>query len=238
MLRGGIFGSPPDCGCRGMDSEYFAVLRRSLVEKLKREGMLFDEWAERAMLRVPRELFVPEEARWQAYEDYPLPIGRGQTISAPHMVAYMTSLARPRPGMRVLEVGTGSGYQAAVLAEAVAPGEEGFPRGHVFSVERIPELAERARENLRQAGYDDRVTVVVGDGSKGLSSEAPYDIIMVTAAARRIPERLVEQLADGGVMVIPVGEGWEQWLVVVEKRGGKVFEKRSIPVLFVPLVED
>lgn len=218
--------------------DYLVEQRKRLIEKLKREGMLFDEWAEKAMLQVPRELFVPEDLRWQAYDDHPLPIGSGQTISAPHMVAYMTSLAKPRPGMKVLEVGTGSGYQAAVLAEIVSPRDREGGRGHVFSIERIPELAERARRNLERAGYGDRVTVIVGDGSRGLPGEAPFDVIMVTAAARRVPEALVGQLAEGGVMVIPVGGGWDQWLLVIERRGGEVVQRRTIPVLFVPLIED
>jgi len=190
------------------------------------------------MLRVPRELFVPDEYRPFAYVDRPLPIGAGQTISAPHIVAYMTELLDPDVGHRVLEVGTGSGYQAAVLAEIVAPSDA--PRevwGHVWSIERIPELAERARENLRRAGYADRVTVVVGDGTLGLPEHAPYDRIMVTAAAPRIPEPLIEQLAPGGRMVIPVGDSWEQRLkLVVKDLDGRVRVEDTLPVIFVPLV--
>ncbi len=190
------------------------------------------------MLRVPRELFVPEDLRHLAYLDRPLPIGEGQTISAPHMVAYMTDLLDPDVGHKVLEVGTGSGYQAAVLAEIVAPSDQ--PRdswGHVWSIERIPSLAERARENLRRAGYHDRVTVVVGDGTLGLPEQAPYDRIIVTAAAPKIPPPLVEQLAEGGRMVIPVGDSWEQVLkLVVKDSQGRIMVEDKLPVLFVPLV--
>jgi len=208
------------------------------VERLRREGYIHSDKVYRAMLRVPRELFVPPELRPFAYLDRPLPIGRGQTISAPHIVAYMTELLDPDVGHRVLEVGTGSGYQAAVLAEIVAPSDA--PReawGHVWSIERIPELAERARENLARAGYADRVTVVVGDGTRGLPEHAPYDRIIVTAAAPRIPEPLVEQLAPGGRMVIPVGDSWDQRLkLVVKDEFGRVRVVDTLPVIFVPLV--
>jgi len=173
-----------------------------------------------------------------AYEDTPLPIGRGQTISAPHMVALMCEYADLEPGMRVLEVGTGSGYHAAVIAEIVAPSDA--PRekwGHVYTIERIPELAERARENLRRAGYSDRVTVIVGDGTKGYPEKAPYDRIIVTAAAPEVPAPLLDQLRPGGKMVIPIGDRYSQVLYVVEKtRKGEIRMKPTIPVLFVPLI--
>ena len=189
-------------------------------------------------MRVPREEFVPEDLRIYAYEDRPLPIGYGQTISAPSIVAYMTELLDPDIGHRVLEVGTGSGYQAAILAEIVAPREA--PReawGHVWSIERLRELAEYARRNLERTGYADRVTVVVGDGSKGYEPAAPYDRIIVTAAAPKIPEPLLEQLKPGGRMVIPVGSRYEQDLVLVEKTPtGETRVTATIPVLFVPLV--
>ena len=221
-----------------MKSAGFEELRRRLVEKLKREGYIVSERVEKAMLRVPRELFVPEELRHLAYEDTPLPIGHGQTISAPHMVAMMTELAELEPGMKVLEVGTGSGYHAAVIAEVVAPSD--MPRerwGHVYTIERIPELAERARRNLERAGYADRVTVIVGDGSKGYPPAAPYDRIIVTAAAPDIPPPLVEQLKPGGRMVIPIGDRYLQYLYVVEKLGdGRIRSRPVTPCLFVPLI--
>jgi protein-L-isoaspartate(D-aspartate) O-methyltransferase len=192
----------------------------------------------KAMLRVPRELFVPEELRHLAYEDTPLPIGHGQTISAPHMVALMTELAEIEPGMKVLEVGTGSGYHAAVLAEVVAPSDEPRERwGHVYTIERIPEPAERARRNLERAGYADRVTVIVGDGSLGYPEKAPYDRIIVTAAAPDIPEPLLEQLRPGGKMVIPIGTRYMQYLYVIEKiHDGRIKSRPVTPCLFVPLI--
>ncbi len=216
----------------------FEEARRRLVEELRRLGYIRSEKVYRAMLRVPREEFVPPEYRDLAYEDTPLPIGYGATISAPHMVAYMTELLDPDLGHRVLEVGTGSGYHAAVLAEIVAPSDA--PRekwGHVWTIERVPELAEYARRNLERTGYADRVTVVVGDGTLGLPEHAPYDRILVTAAAPRIPEPLVEQLKPGGRMVIPVGDWLDQVLVVVDKtREGNVVVREDLPVRFVPLI--
>jgi protein-L-isoaspartate(D-aspartate) O-methyltransferase len=212
--------------------------RRRLVMELKAEGYIVSERVEKAMLRVPRELFVPEDYRDLAYVDRPLPIGFGQTISAPSIVAYMTELLRAEVGHKVLEVGTGSGYQAAILAEVVAPSD--VPRklwGHVFSIERVPQLAELARRNLERAGYSDRVTVIVGDGTKGFEDEAPYDRIMVTAAAPDIPPPLVEQLKPGGILVIPVGDRWEQILTVLEKDpSGRIRVRKDIEVIFVPLI--
>ena len=216
----------------------FEELRRRLVKRLIEEGYIRSEKVMRAMLRVPRELFVPEDLRHLAYEDTPLPIGHGQTISAPHMVALMCEYADLDTGMKVLEVGTGSGYHAAVIAEVVAPSDT--PRekwGHVYTIERIPELAKRAQENLRRAGYADRVTVIVGDGTKGYPEKAPYDRIIVTAAAPDIPQPLIEQLRPGGKMVIPIGDRYSQVLYVVEKKeNGEIKVKPTIPVLFVPLV--
>ncbi|ABM80489.1 protein-L-isoaspartate O-methyltransferase [Hyperthermus butylicus] len=220
------------------DEEWFREARRRLVERLVREGYIRSEHVKRAMLRVPRELFVPDELRHLAYEDTPLPIGHGQTISAPHMVAMMTEYADLKPGMKVLEVGAGSGYHAAVMAEVVAPSDE--PRehwGHVYTIERIPELAEFARRNLERAGYADRVTVIVGDGSRGYPEKAPYDRIIVTAAAPDIPGPLIDQLKPGGKMVIPIGDRYLQHLyVVVKTRDGKIESRPVTPCLFVPLV--
>ncbi len=199
---------------------------RSLVA----EGYLSDERVIDAMLRVPREEFVPPEYRRLSYYDSPLPIGYGQTISAPHMVAIMTERLSPAPGHRVLEVGTGSGYQAAVLAEMVGP------RGHVWTVERIPGLAEFALSNLSRTGYLDRVTIVVGDGSEGFPPAAPFDGIMVTAAAPDVPEPLLEQLREGGRLVIPVGSRWIQILKVIVKERGRFKVEEVLPCVFVPLV--
>jgi protein-L-isoaspartate(D-aspartate) O-methyltransferase len=158
-----------------------------------------------AMRRVPRHRFVPPELRDSAYEDTPLPIGERQTISQPYMVALMSEvLALSRPEPRVLEIGTGSGYQTAVLAEMGA---------HVVSIERIPELAVRARGLLTELGYGDRVRVVVGDGTLGWPEDAPYDAIIVTAGAPQIPRPLVAQLAPDGCLVLPIGEHDVQTLV-------------------------
>ena len=180
-----------------------------------------------AMTRVPREIFVPEEIRYRAYDDTPLPIGQGQTISAPHMVAIMCDILDLQKGMTVLEVGGGSGYHAAVMAEIIGP------EGHVYSVERVPELVSRAREALKRAGILN-VTVVEGDGSNGLPEHAPYDRISVAATAPAVPEPLKEQLKVGGKLVIPVGVGYQELLLVTRKNGFVVEEKMG--VVFVPLI--
>ncbi len=209
----------------------FSVRRARLVAILKELGYIRSSKVERAMLAVPRELFVPEDVREYAYDDRPLPIGYGQTISAPSIVAHMTELLDPQPGDKVLEIGTGSGYQAAILAEIV-----GY-EGHVWSVERVPELAEFAIRNLERTGYLDRVTVVVGDGSLGYKPKAPYDRIMVTAAAPRVPEPLIEQLKPRGRLVIPVGPLPFQVLLVIDKKeDGSIEVRRDLEVVFVPLI--
>ena len=202
--------------------------RRRMVERLKQELGISDKVAE-AMLKVPRHLFVPSSYEREAYVDTPLPIGMGQTVSAPHMVAIMCDLLDLKRGDKVLEVGAGSGYHAAVVAEIV--GKE----GKVITVERIPELAERAKNILEYLGYDN-VEVVVGDGTKGYEPEAPYDKIYVTAAAPDIPKPLLDQLKPGGRMVIPIG-GYEQYLYVVEKDNrGRIHKRVWGPVRFVLLI--
>ncbi len=201
--------------------------RKRMVEKLKEE-LGISERVAKAMLKVPRHLFVPPQYSNEAYYDYPLPIGYGQTISAPHMVAIMCDLLDLLPGQKVLEVGGGSGYHAAVVAELVGEG------GKVIMIERIPELAERAKKTLRSLGYDN-VEVIVGDGSEGYESEAPYDRIYVTAAAPDVPEPLVEQLKIGGKMVIPIGSEI-QTLYVIEKDEKGIKKKRWGSVRFVPLL--
>ncbi|ADC66113.1 protein-L-isoaspartate O-methyltransferase [Ferroglobus placidus DSM 10642] len=206
--------------------EYFER-RRRMVEKLKEELNISDRVAE-AMLKVPRHLFVPPEYRREAYNDYPLPIGYDQTISAPHMVAIMCELLDLKEGMKVLEIGTGSGYHAAVVAELVGK------RGKVITVERIPELAKRAEKTLKELGYDN-VIVVVGDGSEGYEKEAPYDRIYVTATAPDVPPPLIEQLKEGGKMVIPIGN-FSQYLYLIEKKKGKIEKRNMGPVRFVPLI--
>ncbi len=179
-----------------------------------------------AMRTVPRHELVPAAQRSQAYADHPLPIGYGQTISQPYIVALMTQLARPRPGHKALEVGTGSGYQAAVLSRLVQ---------HVYTIEIVPELAERARQDLQRLGYEN-VTVRHGDGYQGWPEEAPFDLVIVTAAPPKIPQPLLDQLADGGRLVIPVGpSGGIQFLKVVQRKGDEFEESTEIPVRFVPM---
>lgn len=178
-----------------------------------------------AMRRVPRERFVPRGERERAYEDQPLPIGHGQTISQPYMVAVMTELLRPEPGDRVLEIGTGSGYQAAVLAGLV---------GRVYTIEIVPELAAGAREVLSELGVEN-VEVFVGDGYRGLPDRAPFDGIVLTAAPRQVPQALVDQLAVGGRLVAPVGD-FDQDLRVLERTAEGVTSETLFPVRFVPLV--
>lgn len=199
-----------------------------MVERLKEELGISEKVA-RAMLEVPRHLFVPPHLRREAYNDYPLPIGYGQTISAPHMVAIMCDLLDLKRGERVLEVGTGSGYHAAVVSRIV--GEEGL----VVTVERIPELAETAKKIYESLGYDN-IKVVVGDGSVGYEDIAPYDKIYVTASAPKIPVKLLAQLKNGGRMVIPVGD-FVQYLYVVDKdEYGRVVKRSWGAVRFVPLI--
>jgi len=179
-----------------------------------------------AMRRVPRHLFVPEREQKNAYADYPLSIGWGQTISAPHMVAIMCELLDIRDGMTVLEIGAGSGYHAAVMAELAGS-------GHVYAVEVIEGLALFARENLKKAGINN-VTVLVEDGSLGLPGHAPYDRISVACAAPDIPETLTEQLKPGGKLVIPVGRAFQELYLITKINGLKKEAKGG--VVFVPLV--
>lgn len=201
--------------------------RKKLAERLRYELNLSHKVYE-AIKKVPRHLFVSERYKSEAYVDTPIPIGYGQTISAPHMVAIMCELLELQEGEKVLEIGTGCGYHAAVVAEIVGK------RGRVISIEYIPELAEMAKTNLSTLGYDN-VVVVVGDGSKGYEPEAPYDKIYVTASAPDIPRPLIEHLKAGGKMVIPVGNS-VQWLMVVEKdKSGEIRKKNWGSVRFVLL---
>jgi protein-L-isoaspartate(D-aspartate) O-methyltransferase len=181
-----------------------------------------------ALARVERHRFVPESQRAAAYRNHPLPIGAGQTISQPYIVALSTDLVQPRPGHTVLEIGTGSGYQAAVLAETVA---------QVYSIELIPSLGKEAAQRLRTLGYAN-VEVRIGDGYAGWPEKSPFDGIVVTAAAPRVPQALVEQLKPGGRLVIPVGSshGVQELLVLTKRADGGVDERRVLPVRFVPLV--
>ena len=179
-----------------------------------------------AMRKVPRHLFVPTSIESEAYSDRPLPIGYNQTISQPLIVAHMTELARPAKGKRALEIGTGSGYQAAVLAEIVDT---------VYTIEIVPELAKESAARLKTLGYGN-IVVRYGDGYKGWPEHAPFDIILVTAAADHIPQPLKDQLAEGGRLIMPVGDpATVQQLILLTKRKGKITEQRLEPVRFVPL---
>jgi protein-L-isoaspartate(D-aspartate) O-methyltransferase len=198
-----------------------------MVELQLRARGIADQRVLEAMGRVPRDLFVPPGLRGRAYDDAALPIGHGQTISQPYMVARICEELALRGGERVLDVGTGSGYQAAVLAELAA---------EVHSVERIPALAEQARERLAAAGYGERVHVHVGDGSRGLPDEAPFAAIAVAAAAPRPPEALYEQLELRGRMVVPIGGRWEQLLQVIVRTPEGPAVLRTVPCRFVPLI--
>jgi protein-L-isoaspartate(D-aspartate) O-methyltransferase len=197
-----------------------------MVERQLRGRDIVDERVLAAMERVPRELFVPEDLRRQAFDDAALPIGAGQTISQPYMVARICEELGLDGDERVLDVGTGSGYQAAVLADLA---------DEVHSIERVPELAEQARRDLAAAGYD-RVVVHVGDGSRGLPEHAPYDAIAVAAAAPGFPQALYEQLKPGGRLVVPVGRRHGQRLQVIVRSPEGPAVLRSVPCRFVPLV--
>jgi protein-L-isoaspartate(D-aspartate) O-methyltransferase len=203
--------------------------RQLMVDGLRGRGLVFSKRVEEAMLKVPRHLFVPENVRYQAYRDTPLHIGDGQTISAPHMVAVMAEALDLGEGHKVLEIGAGSGYNAAVMAELVGPS------GKIITLERHPSLAERAARVLLEAGYAN-VQVVVGDGSLGYPEQAPYDRISVTCGAPRVPGPLLEQLSEEGIMLIPVGGLEYQSLLRVSKIGGKVLSEDLGSVVFVPLI--
>jgi protein-L-isoaspartate(D-aspartate) O-methyltransferase len=197
-----------------------------MVEHQLRRRGISDERVLEAMLRVPREFFVPPDLRGLAYEDGALPIGYGQTISQPYIVGVICSLLSLEGMEHVLDVGTGSGYQAAVLAELAA---------EVITIERIPELVERARTALAEAGYED-VDVRVGDGSLGLPEEAPFDAIAVAAAAPTVPDRLYGQLVEEGRLVLPKGSRLGQDLVLVVRTEDGPMERTSVPCRFVPLL--
>jgi len=207
-----------------------------LIRRLRNSGYLSTEAMEHAVRTVPREEFVHPSNRQYAYRDTPLSIGLGQTISAPHMCVIMCEGMKLRPGHKVLEVGAGSGYHAALCAEMVAPADS-QKQGHVYTVEIVKGLIEFAKSNLERTGYSDRVTLIHGDGGLGLPEYAPFDRVLVAAAAPTIPEPLIDQLSPSGIMLIPIGgRGLFQELVMIEKdEDGNISHRNWGGVAFVPL---
>ena len=205
----------------------YAEQRERLVRNFV-EPSVRDRRVIQAMRDVRRERYVPAAVRWLAYRDAPMPIGHGQTISQPSLVAMMTEMLQPKPHHKVLEIGTGSGYQAAVLAKLVR---------HVYSIEIVPQLAEFARSNLAAEGISN-VTVRQGDGYKGWPEQAPFDAVILTAAPPEVPQTLIDHLRPGGRRVAPVGRsGEDQELIIIEKDAdGKVKRRSVLPVRFVPMV--
>jgi len=220
-------GNPPPSNGPVAEADVFAAARKRMVQE-----QLVGNWRGitnarvlAVMGRVPRHEFVPANVRTRSYEDGPLPIGYGQTISQPYVVAFMTERLETKPADRVLEIGTGSGYQAAVLSELVK---------EVYTIEIVEPLATRAEAHLRRLSYTN-VHVRAGDGYQGWPEVAPYDAIIVTCAPENVPRPLVEQLKDGGRMIIPVGPAGDQELVLLTKRGDKLETRAVLPVRFVPM---
>jgi protein-L-isoaspartate(D-aspartate) O-methyltransferase len=221
-------------GCGRQPEEVPKVSGRDDATALQRARMVETQIAARgvrdprvlaAMRKVPRHLFIGPAERARAYEDQPVPIGDNQTISQPYIVALMTELLELEPSSRVLEIGTGSGYQSAVLAEL---------SDEVYTIEIVPELARLAASRLKELGYDN-VTVKEGDGYRGWPEHAPFDAVIVTAAPERIPQPLLDQLAPGGIMVIPVGGFFQELKVFRKSADGRITEKDILPVRFVPM---
>lgn len=206
--------------------------RTRMVDLLVREGYASSKPVIDAMKKVPRHLFVPPENVRYAYDDRPLPTREGQTISAPHMVAIMCEKLSLRPGLRVLEIGSGSGYHACVVAEII--GES----GHVFSVERIQSLAETARAVIEKCGFSERITIHMGDGSVGLPDKAPFDRIYITASVPEIPRPIIDQLVEGGIALAPVGSLHYQELIRLTNNRGKLSSENFGGCIFVPLIGD
>ncbi len=219
-------GMSPSGNGLNKEEHQLQIARQQMVEEQLGQRGIHDERVLHAMQTVPRHLFVPSALRFRAYEDGPLPIGNEQTISQPYIVALMSESLNLTGKETVLEIGTGSGYQAAILSQLAK---------QVYSVEIIPQLADTARQRLSSLGYAN-VEVIVGDGNKGWPSGSPYDAIIVTAAAPQVPPALLEQLAEGGRMVLPVEVGDEQHLLRLQKVKGQIMREDLGPVRFVPLV--
>lgn len=222
----GAFAAGVGCEQAQTSVADFAAQRESMVqEQMIRRG-ISNERVLAALRKVPREEFVPDQVRQASYADRPLPIGYDQTISQPYIVAFMTQQLQPQTQDRVLEIGTGSGYQAAILAELVA---------EVYSIEIIEPLAKTAEATLQRLGYKN-VQVKAGDGYKGWPEHAPFTSIIVTCAPERVPQPLVDQLKEGGRMIIPVGGRGDQELYLLEKKSGRLERRAILPVRFVPMV--
>ena len=216
------------CGQNASSVLDFAAQRQQMVQRQLQTRGINDARVLAAMAKVPREEFVAPESRAASYEDGPLPIGYGQTISQPYIVAFMTEQLRPKPNDRVLEVGTGSGYQAAILAELVS---------EVYSIEIVEPLAKNAEATLQRLGYKN-VHLKIGDGYKGWPEKGPFDAIIVTCAPDKVPQPLVDQLKDDGRMVIPVGDRFAQQLYLLEKKNGQLKQSATLPVRFVPMTSE
>jgi protein-L-isoaspartate(D-aspartate) O-methyltransferase len=216
------------CGQNASSVSDFAAQRQQMVQRQLMTRGINDARVLAAMAKVPREEFVAPESRSASYEDGPLPIGYGQTISQPYIVAFMTDQLRPKQSDRVLEVGTGSGYQAAILAELVS---------EVYSVEIVEPLAKSAEAILQRLGYKN-VRLKIGDGYQGWPEKGPFDAIIVTCAPDKVPQTLVDQLKDDGRMVIPVGDRFAQQLYLLEKKNGQLKQSATLPVRFVPMTRE
>jgi protein-L-isoaspartate(D-aspartate) O-methyltransferase len=216
------------CGQNASSVSDFAAQRQQMVQRQLMTRGINDARILAVMAKVPREEFVAPESRAASYEDGPLPIGNGQTISQPYIVAFMTEQLRPKPSDRVLEVGTGSGYQAAILAELVS---------EVYSIEIVEPLAKNAEATLQRLGYKN-VHLKIGDGYKGWPEAGPFDAIIVTCAPDKVPQPLVDQLKDDGRMVIPVGDRFAQQLYLLEKKNGQLKQSATLPVRFVPMTSE
>jgi len=206
----------------------YKARREQLVNTLKKIGRIKTKAVEKAFLETPRELFIPDKIKHYAYLDTPLEIGENQTISAPHMVAIMCEAIDIKEGQKVLEIGAGTGYHAAIISKIVGS------KGHVYTVERIETLAKNAKQNLKEAEINN-VTVEIGDGSLGLPKYAPYDHIYVTCAAPDVPQLLVDQMKDPGTLLIPIGQRICE-LVLLEKKDNKITKKNLGGCAFVPLI--
>jgi len=216
------------CGQQAAPGTDFAAQRQLMVQQQLMARGVHEERVLAAMAKVPREEFVPTDERAAAYSDNPLPIGYDQTISQPYIVAFMTEQLHPKPSDRVLEIGTGSGYQAAILAELAA---------EVYTIEIAEPLAKNAEATLARLGYKN-VHLKTGDGYQGWPENAPFDAIIVTCAPDRVPRPLTDQLKDGGRMIIPVGDRFAQELYLLEKKNGQLKESAVLPVRFVPMARE